>query len=289
MTNHIVTCPICQSLCKLHFTLKYPVYRCVYCHLQLADGAGFNYSFESDLDEAQRVVGLKELRQSNFEIIIKQIKNFFGGATISGLEVGVGYGWFLNACKEQGVKCIGIEPEERFHSLYKKDLLEVRKGFYPVALEDCKDQFDFIIFNDVLEHIPDVHQVMAANKKLLKKDGLLIINLPLQGGIFIRLAELLYQLGIKSYLNRLWQFSFHSPHIFYFNKKNLNLLVRSYGFEPCGYFPMNTLDFSSVKERVKADSKNAGNAWVLSRLILLLRPLIAISQEDVGCFFFKKQ
>lgn len=285
-----MNCPICQSHSKICFVLKHPVYECISCRLKLAPSASFNHSFESDLNENERVVGLKKLRYSNFEKIVQRISNYFINKNISGLEVGSAYGWFLDVCRKKGIQCIGIEPEEKFHPLYKQEDYKVQKGFYPDVLSNRNERFDFIIFNDVFEHIPDIHTVMRANQCLLRKKGLLIINIPLQGGFFIRLSELIYTLGIKSFLNRMWQFDFHSPHLYYFSKNNLKTLAEQYNFDLLDYLPMNTLDFNSLKERVKSDNKNFSvQASLISNSIFLLRPLLSVSQEDIGCFFFIKQ
>jgi hypothetical protein len=126
-------------------------------------------------------------------------------------------------------------------------------------------------------------------KKDLDENGLLIINLPMSDGFFYKTATLLNKFGVRSYLERLWQFNFHSPHMNYFNQKNLELLLNRHGFSKETDYKLDSLDFSSLKERIKADSGvSKAKALVLTSGLLLLKPIILSSKPDIRVFFFKK-
>ncbi len=283
-------CIVCGNTQNLKFELKHKVYQCASCDLYTSD-ATFDTSFQSSLEEDSREIGLKKLRLHNFELIVKTIKEsyFKDKQTIKGLEIGSGNGWWLEVCKANAIDCIGIEPEHTFADYYKKNDLNVVMGFYPNAATDSAAGYDFIIFNDVFEHIADLKSLLQSIKKDLKKDGLLIINIPMSNGFFYRTATILYYLKIKSFLDRLWQFNFHSPHINYFNPKNLPAYLNKYGFKLIQDFRLETLDFSSIRERIMADSKMSKiKAYTISNILLLIKPIIQNTSADIRVFFFRE-
>lgn len=285
-----IQCIVCGNKQNLKFELQHKVYQCASCDLYTSD-ATFDLSFQSSLEEDSREIGLKKLRLQNFQSIIKALKeNYFSDKeTIKGLEIGAGNGWWLEVCRTNKIDCIGIEPENTFADYYQKNDLNVVMGFYPNVATDLAEGYDFIIFNDVFEHISDLESLLLSIKKDLKKDGLLIINIPMSNGFFYRTASMLYYLKIKSFLDRLWQFNFHSPHINYFNPRNLPTYLNKYGFKLLQNFRLETLDFSSIRERILADSKmSKAKAYTISSLLLLVKPIIQNSSADIRVFFFRQ-
>jgi len=282
-----IQCPVCGSPSKLRFKLKFNVFKCAQCGLYTSD-AGFDLSFKSNLELGSREVGLKKLRFENFEIIAARLKAFKPGE-LHGLEIGSGNGWWLKVCQENGIDCTGIEPEKVHQDYHTANGLSVYYGFYPDIAVERKEGYDFIIFNDVFEHIKTIDELLEALKKDLADDGVLIINLPMSDGFFYKTAMLLNRLGIKSYLERLWQFNFHSPHMNYFNRENLEALLKKHGFLKADDFELNSLDFSTAKERIKADSGvNPFKAALLTTGLSVLKPLILSSKPDTRAFFFTK-
>jgi SAM-dependent methyltransferase len=283
-------CIVCGNRQELKFELKHKVYECSSCGLYSSD-AVFDLSFQSSLEEESREIGLKNLRIHNFELIVKAIKeNYFKNKKIiKGLEIGSGNGWWLEVCRANGIDCIGIEPENTFTDYYIKNNLNVVTGFYPDAATASAEGYDFIIFNDVFEHISDLNSLLQSIKKDLRKDGLLIINIPMSNGFFYRTASMLYYLKIKSFLDRLWQFNFHSPHINYFNPENLSAYLHKHSFGLMQHFRLETLDFSSIRQRIMADSKiSKPKAYIISSFLSLLKPVIQNTSADIRVFFFRQ-
>jgi len=282
-----IQCPVCGNPSKLKFKLKFNVYKCPACGLYTSD-ASFDFSFKSNLEEATREIGLKKLRFENFETIIAALKAFKPDR-LKGLEIGSGNGWWLKICGEKGIDCTGVEPEKTFAGYHSANGLNVFYGFYPDTHIKSERGYDFIIFNDVFEHIKDLDELIVALKKDLADDGVLIINIPMSDGFFYKTAIMLHQFGIKSYLERLWQFYFHSPHMNYFNQKNLGMLLSRHGFTAAKDFELKSLDFSTAKERITADSGiNKFKAMLLSTGLMVLKPIIRESKSDIRVFFFTK-
>jgi SAM-dependent methyltransferase len=280
-------CPICSNPASvLKYKLTFTIYQCCSCRFQFCPDASFNESFNSSLDETSRDVALKRLRKDNFKKIITSIKMNLSG-NYRGLEVGSGHGWFLEMCKDNYILCEGIEPETRFNESYKVRGLNVKNGFYPGIVPD-NTKYDFIIFNDVIEHLPDLEGVMKANYALLNPEGLLIINLPVQEGLVYFFAKMAYHIGIKSLLNRMWQFNFHSPHLSYFKKENLVKFTSAHNFHLKEYYKLKTINVSEIFSRIKQDNKQGIiTTLAITICVFFLYPFFNLF-PDTGCFIFKK-
>jgi hypothetical protein len=284
-------CPICGEPLKLKHRLKFNVYQCANCGLLNSD-AKFEYSFHSNLQSDSRDIGLKNLRLKNFAAIIAELKKQYGEKfdSIKGLEIGSGNGWWLQTCKENKISCIGIEPEIIYRDLHKENRLHVLYGFYPEVNAVQPGGYDFIIFNDVFEHIPDINGLIESLKKDLGENGVLIINLPMSTGFFYKAATLMHKFGFSSYLTRLWQFNFHSPHMNYFNDTNMGMLLTRHGMSTSNALTLDSLDFPSLKERIMADKAMSKlKARFLTSALTFMKPVILNSKPDIKVFFFKKK
>lgn len=285
-----LSCPVCAYALKLKHRLRFNVYECANCGLLHSD-AKFEHSFQSNLESTSRDIGLKQLRLGNFEIIISELQKLKEGKTdqLQGLEIGSGNGWWLETCIAKNIDCIGIEPEHIYEPYHIEKKLNIIYGFYPEVSTGRDGGYDFIIFNDVFEHIPDINGLVESLKKDLADDGLLIINLPMSTGFFYRIGTMLHKLGMSSSLTRLWQFNFHSPHMNYFNADNLKMLLEKHHFSCLSIHKLNTLDFSSIKERIMADSGvNKIKAVLMTGALTLMKPIIKNAEPDTKVFFFKK-
>ena len=284
----MIPCPICNHpKTKLKYQLKFNVHQCTNCGFQFCPDATFNKSLVSDLNEETREKALINLRKENFQHIIASIKKN-KEIKSKGLEVGPGYGWFLEVCRDHGISCLGIEPETRFNEHYQKEGLQVKNGFFPQDLQE-ESHFDFIAYNDVLEHLPDLKGIMEANYGLLNPEGLLIVNLPQQSGLIYFISKMAYLFGVKSLMDRMWQFNFHSPHLSYFTKLTLIKLAQDNNFEAVESFPLKTINLSEISDRIEQDNQQGTLAKIATKIgVFLLFPLLQIF-PDTRCFIFRKR
>ncbi|WP_218920820.1 class I SAM-dependent methyltransferase [Melittangium boletus] len=193
------------------------------------------------VNEVEREVSLKALRQDNFRTILGHARRHAAPTARTLLEVGSAHGWFLETAAPH-FDVLGIEPDETVGGKTLARGLPVRLGYFPEALRP-DERFDIIIFNDVIEHIPDIRSAVKACHERLNPNGTLILNLPSSRGFFYRLSKILAQAGLHGPFDRMWQKDLPSPHIHYFNTDNLKALLESEGFD---------LTFSTELEAVKA-------------------------------------
>ena len=280
-------CPICGSKISLKYKLSSNIFHCNSCGLDVAPKVVFDKSFVSDYNQESGVLALKNLRINNYKEILKTLQKELKPNS-KGLEVGCAYGLFLELCRTNSIPCVGIEPEPDLAERARKSGHNVITGFFPEDLNGQITSVDFIIFNDVFEHIPDIKKTIDSCFNLLSPDGILIINLPLSTGFFYRTAGMLYKLGYKNPLERLWQLQFHSPHFHYFNKTNLTRLLQNKGFKLVQFQHLTTITKDTIKSRIEMDKKQSFASKTTIGLLKLLFPIIDKLPKDIGCFYFKK-
>lgn len=117
----------------------------------------------------------KEVRKITLRSKFKLFKPYMYKGYL--LDIGAGTGAFLNYAIIQGVKCIGVEPDEAARSqagkLYK---LELKPESYlsEMATGSC----DAISMWHVLEHVPQLHDRILELKRLLSPKGIIAIAVP---------------------------------------------------------------------------------------------------------------
>lgn len=228
---------------------------CPACHYESASLTPTinDSSHSTGLDETARASGLMRVRQLNFRQLSQQILQYKPpGSTL--LDVGCAHGWFLEVAGE-ALKVEGLEPDQTIYEQTAKRGLPVRLGFFPEALK-AGDQYDVITFNDVIEHIPDIHAALQAVQGHLNTNGILLLNVPNRDGIFYQLSKLLCRFGLTSFFERLWQTGLPSPHVHYFNKKTLAALLKRAGFKVQTHGRLETVVLSGLYQRISYVGKS---------------------------------
>jgi 2-polyprenyl-3-methyl-5-hydroxy-6-metoxy-1,4-benzoquinol methylase len=284
-----MNCIVCGSvtsngLAEWHIT-------CRYCDYESADFTPQinQQTTHARLNESDRETALRALRVENFEAILEEAIHFAPAGATSILDVGCAHGWFLEAARGQFKKILGIEPDAVLsaHALAKG--LPVRAGFFPDALEEG-ETFDVIVFNDVIEHIPDIHAALAACRERLTPDGLLILNLPSSRGFFYQLASMLARLGVRGPFERLWQKGLPSPHVHYFNHRNLSRLVSENGFFAVHVFELPSLRVRGLMERLRFTGQSSrAILWAQYVAIICAIPVLSMFPSDAVVCMFRKR
>jgi len=94
------------------------------------------------------------------------------------LDVGCGYGFFLNLAKERGWEVYGVELSKDACQFAQRKLgLNIFCGGLKEA-SFPSDYFDVVTLWNVLDHMTDPQQQLPEIKRILKNDGLLFLRLP---------------------------------------------------------------------------------------------------------------
>lgn len=231
------------------------------------------------LDEVAREHSLRDLRMRNFTEILARIRALKpAGGTL--LEVGCAHGWFLELARGP-FDVSGIEPDAIVGREAAARGLPVRIGYFPDVL-GATERFDVIVFNDVIEHIPAIGEVLDQCRSRLDPGGLLVLNLPSSNGIFYRIATLLCRIGLPGAFDRLWQAGLPSPHVHYFDRANLAALLRSRGFEPRAEGTLATLRLAGLYDRIAyASTHGVVVCAALYAAIAAALPFLGVMPRDI--------
>ena len=236
------------------------------------------------IDEVARVAALESLRRKNFSRLLKEITKIVPSGLL--LDVGSAHGWFADMASIK-YQVIGIEPDYAVFEKTRSTGIPIRFGCFPNVLER-DEKFDVIVFNDVIEHIPNVTTAIAECRDRLNNNGCLVLNLPDSHGFIYRIVKLIVRIGYIVPFERMWQKGLPSPHIHYFNQDNLLLLMEKHGFERVhlGYLP--SINLKGLKYRLVYVGKPSSLLLVLQFLTLaMLLPWLRFSHSDIMYSIYK--
>lgn len=253
--------PTAPSVCDWTF-------RCPHCDLWQSTLVPAIGTPEHPLSEDDRFRGLQHIRLANFNRIFERLSRLTTLESLRLLDVGCAYGWFLEAAVSKGMAAVGVEPDTRTAHVARSRGLDVIQGYFPQCLPASKI-FDVIVFNDVLEHIPNVHAMLAACARAMAPGGFLVLSVPTSSGTLFWLARVMARLGWKGPWLRLWQQAFPSPHVYYFNRANLDYALRAHGFSQADAQATAVFHPKGLWSRMKFDRRSSAVVNVVLYLGLL--------------------
>lgn len=238
-------CKICHhDNLEVHYILKNSkVFKCAKCNFHYSDYLDKEISEEYDNEEVTDEIRsyLRHQLQSNEERFEQHVRISLEG--LNGipqpkiLDVGCGGGLYLSKIRDKaGAECYGIElnmrrlrfakDEYRLNNIYA---LPIQSEFW---LDEHEGSFDLITLWDVIEHVNSPREVFDAASKLLKDDGLLIMDTPCRDTFYHKFGEYTYRLSkgtAPTFLNIMY--SNHSyGHKQIFSKKDLLRLYKEHSF-----------------------------------------------------------
>lgn len=158
------------------------------------------------------------------------------------LEVGSGSGELLYEIADMGIRrAIGIDPFIPNAISYSNGAKVLKVRIDGLEEKLGNEQFDLIMFNHSLEHSPTPFDDLATISKFLKKDGEILIRLPVSG------SEIANEYG------KYW-WSLDAPrHIYIFSVQSMNLLAKR-----CGMHVKRTHFEGTVDDYLASEQHRAG-------------------------------
>jgi SAM-dependent methyltransferase len=282
--NSRMFCDACQS--EMHEGLSAWHFVCPACKFERSTLEQKINKVHS-IDEIARENALRSIREHNFNLLLgwlKETSKSNGKPTL--LDVGSAHGWFLQKAQEN-FDAQGIEPDQAMADYAIKKGLNVRKGFFPEVL-DNSEKFDFIIFNDVLEHIPAVKNIIKSCSDHLKEDGILVINAPDRRGVFYKVSKFLKKLGMAGSFERMWQVGLPSPHLYYFDKNSISKIAAQAGFKIIKEHSLDSIAVKGLFDRINYAGGNKLINYLIGIAVLIFSPALKITPSDINVWFFKK-
>jgi len=240
-----------------------------------------------DAGSGRGIEGLKNLRRMNFAKLCNRFAKRYSLVGKTFLEVGCVEGWFLEEAQRRQMLTQAIEPSPPDAQMARSKGFDVTTGFFPIDLPQVS-HFDFIVFNDVFEHLPDPIDAVKRCEELLSPRGVLVLNLPSTLGVIYRIRSVLDKLGNPSTLERLWQKGFASPHLNYFNPMTLQRFVTEQTkLRHVETFPLDTIIADGLTERIETSHPGLIGRIISFSLVLAL-PVFKILPPDIIVGVFEK-
>jgi SAM-dependent methyltransferase len=240
--------------------------------------------------DEERRGAFEPLRLHNFALVLDALSRFLALPGARVLDVGCGYGWFLEAARGRGALGLGLEPDAPVAARVRERGLDVRTGYFPDAL-DPGERFDAIVFNDVFEHLADPARVLEACHRALRPDGKLVLNLPSSDGAFFRVACALARCGAPGALRRLWRADYRSPHLFYWSARNLERLAGAHGFRRVHGASLPSVRVRGLWSRLRMDRSRGALAAALvwTALVPVVPVLTVLAPPDILVQIYERQ
>lgn len=158
------------------------------------------------------------LKDQYFQKKVEEIKRLAEGNNPEILDVGCGWGNFLEVVNNNHLPYLGIDVSLRSIEICREKKLNCQKIDLIKLSKSKNQQFSAITFFQVIEHLKNPIEYLIAAKKLLKKNGQLLITTP----------------NNRSPLRHLfgsgWSVYNIPSHYFFYSNKSLRQLLKKAGF-----------------------------------------------------------
>ena len=215
----------------------YDVLRCPRCALIWTDPL---FSAPESQDDAERAPYYamdvyKKNAESQKERFAKQLQWFLKtigsvdhstGVSLRVLEVGSGMGYFLDVCERAGVSAEGCDINETAVIQAAQNKQKVRLGSLDDTYRD--NSYDAVFAFNLIEHLPHPKEFLVNAKRVLKPNGSLVVETPIQESLFHEMVRL----GDRILGSKLPMIGVNpGGHIYQFSKRTWDIVCSDLGLE----------------------------------------------------------
>lgn len=207
----IYECDGCLSSFASPLEVADSLYDLIYSNIQYVPGYNRYFRYAQDVLKQQNPLAYLSRQEESYWAVAHLLtgrKNAGGALKI--LEVGCGMGYFSYALHKSDFKVTGIDlspqavawAREHYGPFYECTSLQ--------SLHDRGRKYDVIVMNQLIEHIPDVHQFIAEALSLLSPGGELLITTP----------------NKSAYPAAEWETELPPVHLWWFGEKAMNFIAQ---------------------------------------------------------------
>jgi len=136
------------------------------------------------------------------------------------LEIGCSSGFMMDAFRDYGLKCFGVEPSGEFlEYLHKKG--HVAYESLDQLMENEKRKFDLIVHFFVFEHIADPFKFLKETYDLLSTGGVIIAEVPSSTDVLTSVYN------IPAFERFYWSIAHH----YYYNPQSIEFIIEKLGYK----------------------------------------------------------
>lgn len=186
----VVFCPLCEGksfapeMSRRWSGLSIYLVRCETCGLMLQsprlNSEGLlefyqaTYRISEDVEHQEILFNRGQRRGAYIQDFLRDHGFKYCGSTVR--EVGCGYGGILERFRQEGCLVAGSDMDRRVSIFGQKKNLDIRHGTSDVLLDGTKA--DILLLSHILEHIAEPVRFLGDMKPLLKKSGLIYVEVP---------------------------------------------------------------------------------------------------------------
>lgn len=185
-------CPVCkEDNCIAIFEKEGGVYvKCLACEMVyinpvFTDSAITHYYQSNHSIQSQIVENSDEFYVNLYNQGLDSIEKISPKGTI--LDIGCSSGVFLDVAKKRAWQTHGVELNEKEFEFAKKKGHHVHNALLETL--DLKTTFDAITMWDVFEHIKDGEFYLSMMSKLLKKNGVIFLQIPSSDSLAAKILQ----------------------------------------------------------------------------------------------------
>lgn len=226
-----INCHICNN--GSYFFLNkdgYDLYKCNFCHLLFVHPQPSDDFLANDLYSSKSGYQSNRAREDlslgkelpRFRIVFDYFQKFKKNGNV--LDIGCGNGQTMYFLKKRGFNPFGVELNDNTANSAKNNGLNVYNGFLEEA-PFSKNFFDCIFLGEIIEHVKSPRDLISQSSSFLKKTGLIGITTPNINCLWSKTTFLFFR-----YLKIPWSSVTPPYHLFQFDYKNLDILMKDYNF-----------------------------------------------------------
>jgi 2-polyprenyl-3-methyl-5-hydroxy-6-metoxy-1,4-benzoquinol methylase len=240
MMTSVETCPACGTnsfnnlLSCVDYTVSHETFQivqCKNCGLGITNPRPENSQLEKYYDSKEyishsgTISGIGAIYRIVRSFSLKRKRSLLErlAQNKKSLDYGCGTGDFVKELNQNGWDAYGVEPS----TSARTKALELNPSKIFPELTDLKDQkFDVITLWHVLEHIPNLHEIIPAIKLSLQPAGTLVIAVPNP------------QSPDSQHYRDKWAAYDVPRHLWHFQKNSMEQLMKAHGFKIAEILPM---------------------------------------------------
>ena len=260
----LLACPACGRTTAHAFRYRKngcEIRSCEECGLGRAETADFDpqsyytgdYFSGGHADGYGDYAGAEAVLRREFAGTVDFIRRFRQSGKL--IEVGCAYGFFLEEAKRH-FDVSGIELAEDAASAARARGLDVLSGVADEENLAKLGKADVIVLLDVVEHLPDPHEVLARCARFLEPGGIIVLTTGDFGSALARWA------GPR------WRLMTPPQHLWFFTKDSMTRLARRFGMavesfaHPWKVVPLSLVAFQLRRMAGLAPAKSDGGGGV---------------------------
>ena len=177
------------------------------------------------------------------------------------LDIGVGRGETLVAAKQRGWDVEGVEPSEQFAD-YAEEHADSKIWRGPIEDADIPEEsYDVVVLAAVLEHLYNPDEVIRKIASVLKKGGLLYVDVPNENGLYFKVGNMYQKLRGRDWCVNLAP-TFSPYHLFGFGVRSLHRLLAKHHLRPAKWEVVGGTSMVSSRAGIAGKIESAASVVV---------------------------